>query len=432
MINTIVAAVSAFVIGAGGAALLFIAKKNRLEKELAVKDVEMEAVRQRADEKCNEMEQRLTELNQQKNTERKEALEQQQMRFDETIGKLSEQIKNVTAEMLKERQREFSETNSQSMNQIVNPLKETIEKMQKSMSESSQKQTDMGGQMKTLIDNMTQQAERAKQSADNLTRVFKHGSKVQGDWGEVILDEILTSQGLTQGVHYDIQDTMRDGNGNIIKNSDGSYMRPDVILHLDEHRDVIIDSKVSMTAFIDYVNAENDDDRQRYLNDHINSLKKHVKELSDKDYSSYVMPPKIRMDYVIMFVPNTSALYAATRKEPTLWRDAMQKNVFIADEQTLFAALRIISLTWREIAQARNHKQVYELANELLERVGMFTKKYDAIGKALESAQKAYDEGEKKLAPTGQSIIQTCTKLTKLGAKQSDKYPLPQIDDTSM
>ena len=209
-------------------------------------------------------------------------------------------------------------------------------------------------------------------------------------------------------------------------------MRPDVILHLDQKRDVIIDSKVSLTAFMDYVNAEDEGDRQKYLKAHVDSIQKHVKELAGKDYSSYVKPPKVRMDYVIMFVPNTGALWAAVGAQPDLWRNAMEKNVYIADEQTLFAALRIINMTWTQIAQAQNHEKVYELANEMMDRVGQFMDRYKAIGKALENAGKAYEAGEKKLEPSGQSIIQTCAKLQKLGAKQSTRNPIPQLQDADL
>ncbi len=206
-------------------------------------------------------------------------------------------------------------------------------------------------------------------------------------------------------------------------------MRPDVILHLDQRREVIIDSKVSLTAFMDYANATTDEERSRFLKAHIDSLKSHVRELSAKDYSAYIKPPKARMDYVIMFVPHSAALWTALNAQPDLWRTAMAQNVFIADEQTLFAALRIINLTWTQIAQAQNHEKVYALANEMLERVGQFMKRYQDIGTALAKAAKAYEEGERKLSPQGQSILTTCAKLQKLGAKQSDKNPLPQITD---
>ena len=391
-------------------------------------EIKAEARKQLEETKADEQ-RRMTEAKAEWQKQTTYALDAQQARFDETIAKVTAQMKSATDDMLKQRQKEFAESSHTNLGQIVNPLRETIDNMKKAMNESTLKQTSMSSEMKANIENMMRQSEAAKKSTDELARVFKHGSKVQGDWGETVLDELLESQGLTKGVHYDIQSVIRDADGYVVKSNEGSIMRPDVILHLDQRREVIIDSKVSLTAFMDYVNAEEEDKRQQYLKAHIDSIQKHVKELSAKDYSSYVQPPKVKMDYVIMFVPHTGALWTALHSQPDLWRKAMEKNVFIADEQTLFAALRIINLTWTQIAQAQNHERVYALANEMLDRVGQFMKKYQAIGKALENATKAYEDGEKKLLPGGQSILQTCGKLEKLGAKQSDKNPLPQLTD---
>ncbi len=359
----------------------------------------------------------------------RDALQAQQRQFDETMAKVSAQMKVATDEMLKQRQKEFADASNQNLGQIVNPLRETIDQMKQVMAENTEKQTKMGGEMKANIENMMRQSEAAMKSADELNRTFRLGNRVQGDWGETILDELLESQGLKRGIHYDTQPYIRDAAGNIIHTESGSTMRPDVILHLDQRREVIIDSKVSLTAFMDYANATIEEERKRLLKAHIDSLKSHVRELSTKDYSAYIKPPKARMDYVIMFVPHSAALWTALNAQPDLWRNAMSQNVFIADEQTLFAALRIINLTWTQIAQAQNHEKVYALANEMLERVGQFMKKYDAIGQALKRATQAYEEGGNKLAPSGQSILTTCVKLQKLGAKQSDKNPIPQLTD---
>ena len=360
-----------------------------------------------------------------------EAIKAQQGLFDETMAKVTAQVKSATDDMLKQRQKEFAESSNTNLGQIVNPLRETIEKMKQTMNDSTLKQTELSSEMKVNLENMMKHSEAAKQSADELARVFKHKSKVQGDWGERVLDELLASQGLTQGIHYDIQATIRDAAGNVVRTDTGSNLRPDVIMHIDNNREIIIDSKVSLTAFWDYINAENEEDRQKHLKAHIESIQRHVKELSKKDYSSYIKAPKVRMDYVIMFVSHTGALWTALNAQPDLWRKAMEMNVFIADEQTLFAALRMISLTWAHIAQAENHEKVYELANEILDRVGKFMKSYENIGKAIESAQKAYEDGEKKLTPGGQSIINTCAKLEKLGAKQSSKNPIRQIESAT-
>lgn len=353
------------------------------------------------------------------------AVEAMKERFQETMDKVTAQMKTATDSMLKERQKEFAEASNNNLGQIVNPLRETIEKMKKAMEENTEKQTSMSGEMKANIEHMMRQSMAAKESADELARVFKHGAKVQGDWGETVLDELLQSQGLTNGIHYETQATIKDALGNTIKSEEGSLMRPDVILHLDERRELIIDSKVSLTAFMDFANADSEEDRQRFLKAHVESLQKHVRELSAKDYSAYIQPPKVKMDYVIMFVPHTGALWTALNAQPNLWRKALEKNVFIADEQTLFAALRIINMTWTQIIQAQNHEKVYALANEMLNRVGQFWKEYESMGKALQKLNEAYEDGKKKITDGGQSINTTANQLVKLGARQSDKNPLP-------
>lgn len=361
-----------------------------------------------------------------------EAMEAQQKRFDETVRKVSAQVKSATDDMLKQRQKEFSESSNANLGQIVNPLKETIDKMKKAMDDSTLKQTEMSSAMKVTVENMMRQSEAARKSTDELTRVFRHGTKVQGDWGERVLTELFEAQGLTPGIQFDVQPVIRDASGNVVKSESGSSMRPDVILHLDDRRDVILDSKVSLSAYMDYVNAGSDEDRQKFLKAHIESMRKHVRELAAKDYSSYIRPPRVRMDYVIMFVPRTAALWAVLNAEPDFWRKAMAQNVYIADEQTLYAALRIINLTWTQIAQAQNHEKVYALAEEMMDRVGQFMKRYEALGKSLDAAVKSYEDAGKKLSPTGQSILQTCAKLEKLGARQSRTNPLPQLEEADI
>ena len=191
-----------------------------------------------------------------------EAIKAQQGLFDETMAKVTAQVKSATDDMLKQRQKEFAESSNTNLGQIVNPLRETIEKMKQTMNDSTLKQTELSSEMKVNLENMMKHSEAAKQSADELARVFKHKSKVQGDWGERVLDELLASQGLTQGIHYDIQATIRDAAGNVVRTDTGSNLRPDVIMHIDNNREIIIDSKVSLTAFWDYINAENEEDRQ--------------------------------------------------------------------------------------------------------------------------------------------------------------------------
>ena len=362
-------------------------------------------------------------------THYEESLAGQKQSIDETLSRIATDNKAATEEMLKARQKEFAETSATNIGQIVDPLKETIQKMEKAMQDSSKDVADFKGAMEAQLNQMINQSVAAQKTTEELTNAFKHKTKLQGNWGETVLTELLESQGLTKGVHFDTQAHIRDSKGAVVKNEDGSKMIPDVILHLDQKREVIIDSKVSLTAFFDFVNADTEEERQQHLKAHINSLNQHVAELSKKDYSSYIQAPKAKMDYVIMFVPHTGALWTALNSQPDLWRKAMDKNVFIADEQSLYAALQIIRMTWTQIKQAQNHEEVYKRAQEMIDRVGLFVKYYDQVGDALKDAQAAFDDGKKKLENKGKSIIVSANNLIKLGVKQSSKNPVPILED---
>ncbi|MBR1755294.1 MAG: DNA recombination protein RmuC [Bacteroidaceae bacterium] len=354
--------------------------------------------------------QRLLDEQERRHRSDTEALEK---RFADTIRALREQVENTTNTMLKQRQEEFSDSSTRNIDSIVKPLKETIDKMKEEMARNSTVQSNMSAEIKTNMEHMIRQSIEAQKSAEELTRAFKHESKTQGDWGEVVLSNLLEKQGFTEGKDFEVQAAMRDDDGNTIRPDEGESMRPDVLLHLDDKRDVIIDSKVSMTAFIDYANATDDLSQRIHLKEHIASLKKHVDELSAKNYTQYQTRP--HLDFVIMFVPHSPALWVATKEEPSLWQDAMQKKVFIADEQTLYAALRIIRITWTHIDQEQNHRRIYELAQEMIERTGNFLKEYDSVGKNLRDAVEAFESSRKKLLPGGRSIGTTASQILALG-----------------
>lgn len=453
-LTTIIVALVGIVLGVLVSALIFNNKANALKINLEnanreLKETKAEAKadaaeeeqkwQQRLSEEKTEAQKRYDAAMAEKDKDKDEAINTlkqhydqsistQQERFNEAIAKMATESKAATEELLKARQKEFAESSSNNISDIVKPLKDTIEKMEKTMKDSSEKAVEINSAMKVNLEEMIRQSKDAQKTTEELTRAFKHESKVQGNWGETVLTNLLTSQGLTEGVHYHTQALIRDAKGQTVTNEEGSRMIPDVILHLDQKREVIIDSKVSLTAFFDYVNAENDVDRKMHLKAHVASLQKHVDELAKKDYSSYIQPPKIKMGYVIMFVPHFSALWTALNEQPDLWRKAMDRNVFIADEQTLFAALKIINMTWTQIKQAQNHEEVFRLANEMIDRVGQFVTKYEEVGKALDKAQIAFGEGKKKLEDHGQSIVVSAKKLQKLGAKSS-KNPLPTMID---
>ena len=405
------------------------AVRARAEAEAKVAQAALEAELKHAIQREESLRQHNAEALEAREKAHHEAMSALQERFDETIAKVSAQMKTETAEMLKAREKEFSETSHQSLGQIVNPLRENIAELRKAMEEGSKEQAERNGEMRERIKSLMEHSDAARKSAEELAAAFKHGSKIQGDWGETILEELLASQGLTKGIHFDTQEVIRGADGKPVQNAESGTMRPDVILHLDERREVIIDSKVSLTAYVDYVNAENDSDREACLKAQVESIRKHVKELAAKDYASYIQAPKVAAGYVIMFVPNLGALWTALNAEPDLWRKAAAAGVYIADEQSLYGALKIVKLTWTQVAQAQNHEKVYQLANEMIERVGLFMERYKAVGKALGKATEEYEDGMKNLAPQGKTILNTAGKLIKMGARDSGKHPIRPLLD---
>ena len=384
--------------------------KEEADKRLAEYKEEVLKRHNTVVEEIKENHQRFVEEQDRRHRSDTEALEK---RFTETVKSLREQVENTTNTMLKQRQEEFSDASTKNIDSIVKPLKETIDKMKEEMVKNTTAQTTMSAEIKTNMEHMIRQSIEAQKSAEELTRAFKHESKTQGDWGEVVLNNLLEQQGFSEGKDFEVQVVMRDADGQTIRPDEGENLRPDVLLHLDDKRDIIIDSKVSMTAYIDYANATDDITKRLCLKEHIASLRKHVDELSAKNYTQYQINP--HLDFVIMFVPHVPALRDALNEEPTLWQDAMQKKVFIADEQTLYAALRIIRITWTHIDQEQNHKRIFELAQEMLERTGNFLKEYDSIGKSLNDALEVFDSSRKKLLPGGRSISTTANQILKLG-----------------
>lgn len=416
---------------------LAMAKSEAAQALAAAKGEAAKALEQAKNEAANTLakekeaaEKRLESMKQDLEQVHQKSLDDQKDRFDDISKKLVAEAKNATEEMVKLREKQITESGHATMEQLVNPLKETIAKMEKTMNDTTKDQAANNASLKEVLKQSIESNAATKQTADDLIRAFKHDSKIQGNWGERVLEEVLEALDLKEGIHFETQERLRDASGKIVVSEEtGKSMQPDVIVHLDKTKDVIVDSKVSMKDFMDYVAAEDCDQREELLKKHVESLKKHVKELSAKDYSRYVKAPRKSMDFVIMFVPNYAALWTALKEEPSLWRDAMERNVFIADEQTLYAALRMVKLTWRQIQQAENQQRVFELANEMLARVGQFVKQMGVIGDSLDKAQKAYENGMKKFSEKGQSVLTTCRQLEKLGAKQDAKYPLPKDQD---
>ena len=356
--------------------------------------------------------------------------EERNRRFKEQLNLMQEQLQNATREILGQRTRELSQQNTVQMTAIIDPLKETIREMRTAMDSSRDTHNKNTASLEKAIEEVMRRTREIGAEAEKLASALRNENKVQGNWGELILDELLESQGLKEGIHYEKQVTLRDRAGKAILNEEsGKRMIPDTILHYPDGKDAVIDSKVSLTAFVDYQNAETDDARAEALQRHVRSVRQHVAELARKDYSAYIKLPRQALNYVIMFVPNEGALQLALAEAPELWREAFSKGVFITGEQNLTAALRIIQIAWTQMQQAQNQEAIYDTARMLLDRVADFIGHFETVGQKLQDASSSFTKAADKLKDGRLSVVGAANKLIKLGAKASAKKVIPEENE---
>lgn len=357
--------------------------------------------------------------------------EERDSQFQKQLKLVQEQLKNATNEILGQRSKELSQQNNVQMTAIIDPLKETIKEMRTAMDNSRDTHNKNTASLEKAIEEVMKRTREIGEEADKLANALRNENKMQGNWGEMILSKLLESQGLKEGIHYETQVTLRDKKGNVILNEEsGKRMIPDTILHYPDGKDAVIDSKVSLTAFVDYQNAETEEEKSEALMRHVKSVRAHVEELARKDYSSYIKAPRQSLNYVIMFVPNEGALQLAFAEAPELWREAFAKNVFITGEQNLVAALRIIQIAWTQMMQAQNQEAIFDEARKLLDRVADFVGHFEDVGKKLNEATTVFGKASDKLYTGRQSIAAASQKLVALGAKTSKANKvLPEVKE---
>ena len=363
------------------------------------------------------------ELVRQQIDEIREEKQEEQQKRDAQFMNMAQQVLERSASKLKE-------SNTETMTGITQPLKDAITNMQKAISENQKESAAHSASFREQMLQMMQQTQQLGERAESLTNVLRRDNKVSGNMGEIILGDLLASQGLTEGTHYEVQARLRDEMGRPLKHDEtGKEMQPDVILHYPQGQDAIIDSKVSLVAYEKYVNAETPEEKERYLQEHIKSVRSHVNELARKDYSRYIKNGRETVDFVIMFVPFESSLQLALANDPTLWREAFEKKVFVTGEQNLLGILHMIHIAWVQNQQAENQEKVFGLAEQLLDRLGDFVQRYNDLGTKIEAVQKAYDNTNNKLITGRQSVVQKGRELIDLGAKENAnrKIPMPEV-----
>ena len=344
-----------------------------------------------------------TELkNSEKNiAENKEELEKLQEKF-------TKEFENLANKILEEKSTKFTEQNKLNMNNILTPLKEKIEGFEKKVTESQKESIGMHSALKEQLNNLKDLNLQMSKEAINLTKALKGDSKAQGDWGETQLEILLEKANLAKDIHFTTQGGYRD--------EEGRLKKPDFIINLPDNRHLIVDSKVSLTNYEAYFNEEDELQKEIHLKKHIESIRKHIKELSEKKYESLyeINTP----DYVLMFVPIEPAYLLALNKNNQLYMEALDKNVVLVSTSTLLATLSTVASMWRQENQKKNVLEIANQAGRLYDQFVNLTDDLIKVGNQLKTVQGSYDSSMKKLTGKG-NLIKKVEKIKQLGAKTS-------------
>lgn len=386
-------------------------KAIEAEKQLSRKEIELELERKNNEESRKQADEKLAEQ----------------------IKYLQAELTNTTQKLLDVRSEKLEQTNRTQMSSIIDPLKETISKLEKEMKDTQMQHGNTTTRLEQSIKNLVEKTESIGNRADRLVETLLYQPKSQGDWGELVVKEMLESQGLKEGIHYVYQPTLRDEKGQTLRNEDtNKIMRPDFILHLDEKEDVIIDSKMTITSYDNYVHAKTDDEREMYAKEILASIHNHINELRRANYAAYIENGRKSADFVFMFIPNEGAMQVALAHEKNLWRDTFLKDrIFIVSEMNLYAALRIVNVTWRQIEQNKSYAKVFQTVGLLLDRLNGFIEKFGKVEKSLQQATKAYEEANHQLMIGSRSVLDTGYRLRDMGVKTKKALPESYINEAT-
>lgn len=356
-----------------------------------------------------------------------ENMEVQKQEVQRIRQEMSNEFKVLANEILQEKSKSFSDLNRERLAEVLDPLKERLEGFKKTVEETYNSEARERFSLKEQIKELVERSETIGVEAKQLTQALRGDSKIQGDWGEMILESILEKSGLEKDREYFIQETLRDEEGHTIQSADGRKMRPDVIIRYpgsDNHQ-MVIDSKVSLTAYVNYVNAESPDEAAAALKLHLSSVKKHIDELAGKSYQDYVG----KGDHVMMFVPNEAAYQAAMQADHSLWQYAYDRRVLLLSPTNLIAALKLVADLWQRDKQTRHAIDIAEAAGRLYDKFAGFVEDMEKIGKALGTANTTYTEAMKKLKTGPGNLIGRVDKLKTMGVKAKKNLPLTTDSD---
>ena len=326
----------------------------------------------------------------------------------------SESAANLTSETSAENSEHFREQSTKAVDELLKPIKEKFEAFDKSMRESDVKSAERSTSLESMIKMMSEQSRAVGNQAQALADAITGQSKVQGDFGEMLLVDLLKASGLEEGPNFSVQSVIRDDQGHEIKSDDGRTLIPDVIVHYPDGGEVIVDSKVSLKAFVAWNQAVTPEDRARLAKEHVQSIRSHVDELKAKDYASYIPEGHKKIDYNLMFIPVENAFLLMEQEAPLLWQEARDNGVLIVSQMSLSVVLNMVLIAWRKQDQQRNIEEVYNTAGELMNVLQNWLESYTKIGETLDKVTSAYNESTRLLKESNQSVIKKIGKLEKL------------------
>lgn len=352
-----------------------------------------------------------------------EALKQMNReQIDSQIKLIKEQMQTTSEEVLKRRQEELGERNKEQVSKIIDPLQQSLKNMQEAFDKSKEQQNEALTRLDETIKINMQKSAELGETADRLTRALTGEVKVQGNFGELKLKQLLEDLELKEGEQFDTQETLRDKAGKTAKGEDGKGLIPDFILHFPNNRHVVVDSKMSLTDYERYMNAEDGTaEKSDYLKAHIASVRAQVKRLAKKEYTKYLPSGYNRLNFAIMYVPIEGALNLALLNDNSLWREAYDEGVLILGPQTMYMNLRVLEMMWTQVRQLQNQQDMMNAANTVIDRVQDFGIRFMEVESSMNDTVKKISKLKITTADSGPSIITAAKNLIKAGAKENKK-----------
>lgn len=341
--------------------------------------------------------------------------------YEENMETMRAQFKAAASEIAENNSKVFRENSAMQIDALLKPLRESLGRFDRSLNDTRAESIRYNAELKASIEMIVKQSAAVGEEAGKLADAITGQVKFQGNFGEMLLDRLLDSAGMRRGVHYEVQGRIRDMEGNAVKTEQGRELQPDVLIYYPDDTAVVVDSKVSLTAFNNYMNASSQQERERYAKAHVRSVASHVEEMAAKDYNSYLPKEKRLVDFNIMFMPVEAAFQLMMATDPLLWQNARSRGVLIVSQMNLLVFLQMIGMGWKQALQERHIAEVYRMAGGIHSQLMGFLQCMDKVGDALDSAGDAYKDALKRLNGSNQSVISKLKRLEEYGVKTERK-----------